>query len=555
MVTLNNAQNQCSSNNWTCDNGQCICVESPNGYNDLSVVRTQGPKCRIPSDLHHYMIFKKHPDNKIIQAGSYLEEFETLNMECTNQYTLRGPPSILCRNGLWVFFFGTCIPPVECRHSDWVCDNGECIPFNKLCDAVTDCSDGSDESSAYCFQFMEYSKHPQNETIALGSYVENFESVSIECMNQKTLRGQISLLCRDGMWNTDFPTCVGHCDGSILQGVSIQTICRYRSQYHKCQNDINPGTEIEIICAHGYKRIPNEKQHLKCFGNSSFNEIPMRCKQNCGRITSDAESLSRNGISIEPIMAPWHVSIFELVNTDYVYICSGSIVSPRIIITAAHCFWDEANLKIQMFTNFVIKAGSSTKIYSLHDGKSQIVQVNQIHIPERYRGRDNNQRDDIAFLKLNTTLIFTENIAPICIPDEILNTASSYVLSHQEGFITGFGINNQLERLKMLTLSHHDCRNKSPSDIHLANDKFCIYNNELSLVCRGDSGAGFVVKDTNLYDYEDKYRLLGVVSNTPTTKNDCTPEGEYVAVTNIFYMPWEFSRRLANAIKEDEALF
>ena len=167
------------------------------------------------------------------------------------------------------------------------------------------------------------------------------------------------------------------------------------------------------------------------------------------------------------------------------------------------------------------------------------------------------QQDDIAFVKLKNPLRYSETIASICIPKVERDTASKYIPSNLKGFITGYGLRNQLERLKMLTLAYHDCNSKSPPDTPVASDKFCVYNNEGASVCRGDSGGGFFQQLRNHDDIENTYRLLGVISNTPTTKNDCTrtDDDAYVAITNIYYMDQQLYTKLQNAISEDVTLF
>lgn len=142
-------------------------------------------------------------------------------------------------------------------------------------------------------------------------------------------------------------------------------------------------------------------------------------------------------------------------------------------------------------------------------------------------------------------------------PKDQRDTAIKYVLSNKKGFITGYGLRNQLERLRMLTLAHHDCLSKSPPDAPVALDKFCIYNNEGASVCRGDSGGGFFERIEHVDDVEFTYRILGVISNTPTTKNDCTrtENDAYVAITNIHYMDSTFKMLLQNAMNVDVTLF
>ena len=37
-----------------------------------------------------------------------------------------------------------------CKEHDFSCSNGQCIPESYKCDGLTDCDDGSDESSSLC---------------------------------------------------------------------------------------------------------------------------------------------------------------------------------------------------------------------------------------------------------------------------------------------------------------------------------------------------------------------------------------------------------------------
>ncbi|KAI8124726.1 Modular serine protease [Lucilia cuprina] len=482
-----------------------------------------------------------------------------------------------------------------CISYGFQCGYGACISGNAKCNGVKECADGSDEAWELCgtprkttnqngvtptpkptptptpaqytrcsipnipqLQDLIFKLHPQNETIPIGSFVDDFDIIHIECQNKYTLRGQPSLLCQNGNWNFDFPSCVGYCDGTLLRGLSVRAVCDYRTNFGECPKRIRPGTEIQLNCRFGFIRKPDVPQYIKCLSDGTYDKSPLPCELNCGRVAPYSEPLSKHGIPVKPSSAPWHVSIHENNSVNFDYICSGSIVSPRVIVTAAHCFWDQPTLTLRNYTEYQIIAGRSSNNYTTDQNEySQVAQVEEIHIPVDYRGKNGRQRDDIAFLKLKTGLRYSETIASICMPNEIRNTASNYIPSNWKGFMTGFGINNHLERLKMLTLAYHECREKSPIDAPIADDKFCIINKEGASVCRGDSGAGFFIENRNLDDNEIIYRLLGVISNTPTTKNDCTrvDDDAYVAITNIHYMTSEFKRKLFDAIKEDRALF
>lgn len=138
------------------------------------------------------------------------------------------------------------------------CGTGACISGDAKCNGSVDCLDGSDEAWELCntarkknnligviptpkptpkpdpvtakptpkptptslpqglncflpnlpeLQNLILKLHPQNHTIQLGTSVEEYETVHIECKNGGQLRGDASLFCKDGEFNHDFPTC------------------------------------------------------------------------------------------------------------------------------------------------------------------------------------------------------------------------------------------------------------------------------------------------------------------------------------------------------------
>ncbi|XP_037822845.1 LOW QUALITY PROTEIN: modular serine protease-like [Lucilia sericata] len=617
---VNCVHSQCSNSDWSCDNGQCIsdnklcdgkvdcgdrsdeiaenCIQFHVICQNSTFRCTYGAcidgkaKCNGVQDCadnsDELICIQKDSD---FQGVCFATEIQCVNSkECINSIDL-------------------CNGRVDCKdgsdESLELCINFRCVGFtcislcislNAKCNGIKECADGSDEAWQLCttprkinyetavtptpkpkpapialptsvqciipniteLQDLIFKLHPQNETIPIGSFVDDCEVIHIECQNKYALRGQTSRLCQNGKWNFDFPSCERHCDGTLLHGLSVRAVCNYITHFEECPKRIPPGTEIRLNCNFGYTRNPKFSQYIKCLPDGIFDKRPQSCVHSCGRIATSSVSLSKHGIPIISISAPWHVSIHEYNSINYNFICSGSIVSPRIIITAAHCFWDESTLTLRNYKEYQIIAGRSTSNFTTEQNDfSQIVQVEKIHIPSGYNGVIGHQKDDIAFLKLETALRYSLTIAPICMPKEIYNITSKYMISNRIGFITTFGLNTQLQRLRMITLSYHECYDKSPLDSPLADDKFCIINKEGAAVCRGDSGAGFVIQNRNPDGNETIYTLLGVISNYPTTKNDCTRDDDkaYVAITNINYMASEFKIKLANAITEDQTLF
>ena len=162
----------------------------------------------------------------------------------------------------------------------------------------------------------------------------------------------------------------------------------------------------------------------------------------------------------------------------------------------------------------------------------------------RYRDKATHFEYDLAVLRLVSHLRFSDSISPVCL--HFKEGGDKYVLDKQQGYFAGWGITeeqklaDELRRVSMTTLSRESCSQRiEANDVgySLPQDKFCIINDYKSTACRGDSGGGFVVSNSQYHQGKliIEYQLLGVISNIPIKAQDCSRD-TVVVLTNVQFL-------------------
>lgn len=147
---------------------------------------------------------------------------------------------------------------VVCPHKSFRCGYGACISGHAQCNGTRECIDGSDEAWELCgysrirqvptqissspnkfpnrpsvkktsnvsryinhkscqlpenLLYLEAKLHPTNITLMPGSWVEDYSLVYLQCLNNHLLLGPQDLICKDGYWEANFPTCASNLVG------------------------------------------------------------------------------------------------------------------------------------------------------------------------------------------------------------------------------------------------------------------------------------------------------------------------------------------------------
>ncbi|KAH8301642.1 hypothetical protein KR059_007330, partial [Drosophila kikkawai] len=218
-----------------------------------------------------------------------------------------------------------------------------------------------------------------------------------------------------------------------------------------------------------------------------------------------------NGDNATMTSSPWMV--FILTNDGY-FICCGTLITHRLVLTAAHCYQEHKHLKARMgeYDRDSNDTCHYTVIGDLYCTKRVELNVDRgiVHPSFDSKTMDN----DIAILRLGRRVEYTANIKPICIVTDKSwrNTIDQIPILT----ITGWGLTKAngntsriLQTLEIRRQYPEVCTRwvpKTPSD-----NEFCL-GNVRSSACNGDSGgpAGKLI----LYGNKSRFIQVGIASLT-----------------------------------------
>ncbi|XP_052018129.1 plasma kallikrein [Apodemus sylvaticus] len=195
---------------------------------------------------------------------------------------------------------------------------------------------------------------------------------------------------------------------------------------------------------------------------------------------------------------PWQVSLqVKMVSRNH--LCGGSIIGNQWILTAAHCFDGIPYIDVWRIYGGILNLSEITN-------ETPSSRIKELIIHEKYKVSEGNY--DIALIKLQTPLNYTEFQKPVCLPSKA-DTNTIYT----NCWVTGWGYTkeqgetqNILQKATIPLVPNEECQKKY-RDYVITKQMICAgYKEGGTDACKGDSGGPFVCK------HSGRWQLVGITS-------------------------------------------
>uniref|UniRef100_A0A1Y1LR62 Peptidase S1 domain-containing protein n=2 Tax=Photinus pyralis TaxID=7054 RepID=A0A1Y1LR62_PHOPY len=459
------------------------------------------------------------------------------------------------------------------------CDYGACLAKSVKCNKVKDCFDGSDERNCPITVVTPPTivtptpitkkptpslkpteppppggclipNHPNNgeyrlglEKATPGEYAPMYKALVLKCKEPQykpyppTLGIRAVLpYCIDGKWFPTPPTCALACS-PLLSTTTTKVTCKHGDKIlDNCDNPVQ--NTVAVAECESFHEMPEVSLNpdIVCKDGSWDYPVP-QCLPVCGDKRAKGVANIIGGTITKKSDYPWHVGVYNATNDN---ICGGSIISRRVVLSAAHCFTDQDG-KLYPFEDYKIVAGKYYRNYDdPRDHGAQESAIEHIYIAPKYKAMYNYYEADLAIIVLKERLKVTGDVQPVCI-DWRNQFEQQQLVENNVGIVVGWGQtvlgsepSMELKALQVLYKPYSDCYDQVPPEFRkfLTFDKICAaYLSAKQPVCLGDNGGGLTFQRN-----QNRFYIRGIVSTSPSSKETGTvtcDQNQYATYTMI----------------------
>lgn len=257
----------------------------------------------------------------------------------------------------------------------------------------------------------------------------------------------------------------------------------------------------------------------------------------CGTVVrNNPNPLVINGVPTLEGQWPWQIALYQTQTVDNKYICGGTLVSHRHVITAAHCVTKKKSMQKVEKNTLTVYLGKHNLRTSV-DGV-QIKFVHNIIVYPEYNVSTYNR--DLAILELREPVDYSDWVRPACLwPESEIDLQN---IIGKKGSVVGWGFDDrgiateELTMVEMPVVDQETClRSYNEFFVRFTSSyTYCAGYRDGTSVCNGDSGGGMVFQSNGIW------YLRGLVSLSVARQNEyrCDPS-HYVIFTDIAkLLPW-----------------
>jgi len=217
-----------------------------------------------------------------------------------------------------------------------------------------------------------------------------------------------------------------------------------------------------------------------------------------------------NGPDARENAFPWLVSIISKGQGSQ--LCGGTLLNPRVVLSAAHCTFYESGPRIppQM-----IKVTLGDHNIRRPEYGEQIVGVSEYRNHPRYNNYNKKFDYDFSLLQLDRNIVFSQTIFSACLPNPSKNYENTPVIAAGWGIDETGNIPDILQQVDLRTMSNRQC---SSILLKRVTKNMICANGYYKGICHGDSGGPLMVKG------QEKI-VIGVsswvIKGSPVPTNNC----------------------------------
>ncbi|CAK1541815.1 unnamed protein product [Leptosia nina] len=274
-------------------------------------------------------------------------------------------------------------------------------------------------------------------------------------------------------------------------------------------------------------------------GSSNSNNSDNRrvSRDQCGKVVRNSPNpLVVNGKPTLEGQWPWQIALYQTQTVDNKYICGGTLVTHKHVITAAHCVTRKESVRVVNKNTLTVYLGKHNLRTSVEG--VQISFVSHITVHPSYNATTFSR--DLGVLRLRDPVQYTDFVRPACLwPDNMVDLDN---VIGKIGSVVGWGFDDtgvateELTLVEMPVVDHLTCI-RSYSEFFsrfTSDDTYCAGFRDGTSVCNGDSGGGMVFK------MQGTWYLRGLVSLSVAKHNEYRCDtSHYVIFTDLAkFLPW-----------------